>query len=176
MGQEKSSHPVVLMTTTEHIIIHHGYKMQLKLNSMETFPHGLDGLRLWEAGIVLARYVIHKSSQFRQKRVLELGAGVGIAGIAAKKWTQSTEVDITDYHPKVLENIRFNLKKNEVECPVFNLDWTSHPPQPQKYDIVIASDVVYFGSPVEDLYQLLKERVFKGGKAMIVIPVRKNYA
>ena len=63
--------------------------MTLDISSLETFPHGLDGLRLWEAGIVLARYVVNNSAQFKGKRVLELGAGVGIAGMTAKKWTES---------------------------------------------------------------------------------------
>lgn len=29
----------------------------LKLNELLIFPHGLDGLHIWEAGIVLARFV-----------------------------------------------------------------------------------------------------------------------
>lgn len=54
---------------------------------MDQFPHGLDGLRLWEAGIILARYIVHNNSLFKGKKVLELGGGVGIAGFTAKKWT-----------------------------------------------------------------------------------------
>jgi len=44
--------------------------MQLQLDSLETFPHGLDGLRLWEAGIVLSRYIVHHSHLFKDKKVL----------------------------------------------------------------------------------------------------------
>ena len=40
----------------------------------------------------------------------------------------------------------------------------------------MGSDVVYFGCPVADLYQVFKERLAKGGIGLIVIPVRKNYA
>jgi predicted nicotinamide N-methyase len=89
MGNKLTNHnSVVLNINTENIAIHHSYKMNLQIGSIETFPHGLDGLRLWEAGIVLARYVIHNSQMFKDKRVLELGAGVGIAGMTVKKWTQ----------------------------------------------------------------------------------------
>ena len=38
---------ILLKVKHEKIIIHHGYKMVLDIASMETFPHGLDGLRLW---------------------------------------------------------------------------------------------------------------------------------
>lgn len=61
--------------------------MRLRLSDVETFPHGLDGLKIWEAGIVLARYVILNCAVFKNKEVLELGSGVGVAGIAIKKWT-----------------------------------------------------------------------------------------
>lgn len=61
--------------------------MSLQICSLDKFPHGLDGLRLWEAGIVLARYIINQNFLFKNKKVLELGAGVGIAGMTAKKWT-----------------------------------------------------------------------------------------
>jgi predicted nicotinamide N-methyase len=44
--------------------------MTLELFSLDTFPHGLDGLRLWEAGIVLSRYIINNASLFKGKRVL----------------------------------------------------------------------------------------------------------
>lgn len=41
----------------------------------------------------------------------------------------------------------------------------------------MGSDVVYFGCPVADLYQVFKEKLEeKGGIGIIVIPVRKNYA
>lgn len=53
---------VLLRVKHEKIIVHHAYKMVLDIASMETFPHGLDGLRLWEAGIVLARYVVAHSA------------------------------------------------------------------------------------------------------------------
>lgn len=66
--------------------------MSLEISSLETFPHGLDGLKLWEAGIILARYVVNNNQLFKNKRVLELGAGVGIAGMAVKKWTECSDI------------------------------------------------------------------------------------
>lgn len=45
-GKQTTSQ-VMLKVKTERIIIHHAYKMALEIASLETFPHGLDGLRLW---------------------------------------------------------------------------------------------------------------------------------
>lgn len=141
---------------TEKIIIHQSFKMHLFLCTLDKFPHGLDGLRLWEAGIILARYVIHNNALFKNKKVLELGGGVGIAGLTVKKWTECTEIDITDYHPSVIENIKRNLHTNKISCPVFELDWTKHEVNPVQYQIILGSDVVYFGCPVADLYKVFK--------------------
>ena len=91
-NNQKPANQVILKVKRENIIIHRNYKMTLSISSLVTFPHGLDGLKLWEAGIVLSRYIINHSSLFKNKRVLELGAGVGIAGITAKKWTECREV------------------------------------------------------------------------------------
>ena len=62
--------------------------MKLTIDELSQFPHGLDGLKLWEAGIILARYIILNVELFKEKEVLELGAGVGIGGMVARKWTQ----------------------------------------------------------------------------------------
>lgn len=122
--------------------------MILTIGSLETFPHGFDGLRLWEAGIILARYVVHNPHLFKNKRVLELGAGVGIAGLTVKKWTECKEIEMTDYHPSVIDNINHNMEKNSAVCPVFNLDWKKHGVHTTQYDIIMGSDIVYFGCPV----------------------------
>ena len=76
----------------QQIIIHHAFKMKLILTDVETFPHGLDGLKIWQAGIVLARYAVLNCAVFKNKTVLELGAGVGIAGITIKKWTECQSI------------------------------------------------------------------------------------
>jgi len=48
------------------------------------------------------------------------------------------------------------MQKNDTYCPVFNLDWKKHSSFSEQYDIIMGSDIVYFGCPVEDLYQVFK--------------------
>lgn len=40
----------------------------------------------------------------------------------------------------------------------------------------MGSDIVYFGCPVKDLYQVFKTLLKVGGRGIIIIPERKNYA
>lgn len=44
------------------------------------------------------------------KVVLELGAGVGITGIALAKWAQPTRVVMTDYLANVIDNLNHNIE------------------------------------------------------------------
>lgn len=76
-----------LKSIETEIILDHTQNYFLKLNELLIFPHGLDGLHLWEAGIILARYIVSESKLFDGKNVLELGTGVGIGGLALLKYT-----------------------------------------------------------------------------------------
>ena len=49
----------------------------------------MDGLHIWDAGIILARFILTNKQLFENKSVLELGTGVGIGGITAMKYTKA---------------------------------------------------------------------------------------
>ncbi|KAG0646955.1 Elongation factor methyltransferase 7 [Hyphodiscus hymeniophilus] len=82
-------------------------------------PQGEDSRRLfshflWNAGLQLAEFIEEDSAQWSVKgeRVLELGAGTGLAGIVAGLMGAETVV-ISDYPaPEVLANIGANIKRN----------------------------------------------------------------
>jgi EEF1A N-terminal glycine/lysine methyltransferase len=85
-------------------------------------PQGEDSRKLfshflWNAGLQLAEFIEEGDLQGRDwsvegERVLELGAGTGLAGIVAGL-KGATEVVISDYPaPEVLGNIRDNVERN----------------------------------------------------------------
>lgn len=55
-------------------------------------------------------------------------------------------------------------------------DWRDRNKYQYSFDFIIGSDIVYFGCPVQDLYEVFKKYLRVGGKGIIVIPDRKNYA
>lgn len=75
--------------------------------------NGEEGLHLWEAAVVLSRWSVINNSIFYNKRVLELGSGCGLLGIALLKYTDSKEVVFSDYIDSVIKNLNFNIKDNE---------------------------------------------------------------
>ena len=60
-------------------------EISFQINSLNIFKHNKDGLRLWEAGIILSRFVLNNKEEFKGKSVIELGAGVGLASIVVDK-------------------------------------------------------------------------------------------
>ncbi|KAL4468016.1 hypothetical protein ABPG72_015886 [Tetrahymena utriculariae] len=158
------------------IILDEANKKQLKLNELLIFPHGLDGLHIWEAGIILARYIVFNSQLFSNKDILEVGTGVGIGGLAALKYTECKRVDMTDYNQDVLANIKKNSEKNSISkqrYDVFYLNWFEYAKFDKKYDIIIGSDIIYSGAPLKELYLLISKSLNKGGKAYIIIPSQR---
>ncbi|OWZ09735.1 hypothetical protein PHMEG_00017521 [Phytophthora megakarya] len=108
------------------------------------------GLKLWEAGWLLAEYVIAHESEFRDRTVLELGAGVGFTGMVLACVCHSSRIVLTDYAPNVMQNLRYNAEINSSKflCPVEvqTLDWETWQPtdhQDERPDVLLAGDCVY---------------------------------
>ncbi|CEG42734.1 Predicted methyltransferase [Plasmopara halstedii] len=108
------------------------------------------GLKIWEAGWLLAEYIIAHKSEFKDRKVLELGSGVGFTGMVLACVCHARHIVLTDYAPSVMQNLRYNVELNMSKfiCPiqVQMLEWESWHPQEaddEKPDILLAGDCVY---------------------------------
>mmetsp|Transcript_37511 Transcript_37511/g.43787 ORF Transcript_37511/g.43787 Transcript_37511/m.43787 type:complete len:398 (-) Transcript_37511:30-1223(-) len=69
------------------------------------------GCALWDGGLVLARWIYARGSTvFARRSVIELGCGVGLAGIMAAHWAES--VVLTDYIDETVRNALYNVGLN----------------------------------------------------------------
>jgi predicted nicotinamide N-methyase len=73
------------------------------------------GLKLWECSIDLAKHIVLSQENFKSKRVLELGCGQGLPGIAALKYGQGSQVVFQDYNEEVVENATKRCVKTNIE-------------------------------------------------------------
>ncbi|KAF4629461.1 hypothetical protein G7Y89_g8684 [Cudoniella acicularis] len=124
------------------------------------------------------------SNTHSQTRILELGAGTGLLGLAAAAmW--STDIVLTDMEV-IRENLLFNIDKNmdllesrgaKVIGDV--LDWT----EPEKgltkcfnkqFEIVLASDPLYDDSHPELVAKMIKQhlKLASSSRAMVAVPLR----
>uniref|UniRef100_A0A2P2PJC8 Calmodulin-lysine N-methyltransferase n=1 Tax=Rhizophora mucronata TaxID=61149 RepID=A0A2P2PJC8_RHIMU len=59
----------------------------------------------WPSEEVLAYYCLSHADMFRSQKVIELGSGYGLAGLAIAATTQASEVVISDGNPQVVDCI-----------------------------------------------------------------------
>lgn len=174
------------------LILSHSQGKSIYLQDCLIFPHHLDGLKVWEAGIVLSRYVCFNPELFNEKVVLDLGTGTGIASISALKYTAAKRVILSDYQPIILENALESLKFNkinhihkfpseikdfqyctfcgEARAIIQRFDWREQNNFDFQADCIIGSDIIYTGGYMKELFEVMSKQLVDGGKAYIVIP------
>jgi len=76
-----------------------------------------------------------------EKKVLELGCGLGLAGITAGKL--GAKITFTDYKEDALRYAKINSENNKIIKANFKLlDWEK-PENLEKYDLIIGSEIAY---------------------------------
>ncbi|KAG7359806.1 methyltransferase-16 family protein [Nitzschia inconspicua] len=148
--------------------------ISLQINEVSNAGLGT-GLNVWDGSIALAKYLESNPAIVEEKKILEVGAGTGLVGIAAAI-LGAKEVVVTDLEYS-LANLRGNILLNQpsvdekppkrkilpIEAKV--LDWF----RPQDFDccssenckttwipdVILASDVVWIDSLVLPLVKTL---------------------
>ncbi len=131
---------------------------------------------VWPGGRALARYILDHPLEFRSKRVLDLGAGSGIASIAAKRvgaYPVCIDIDRT-----AIEMAQCTAKQNNVTFPALQEDVTlwvepeSGKEQFQNFDIVMAGDVFYESDFSRKAHAFLRKALERGLRIIISDPDR----
>lgn len=131
----------------------------------ERLPYWAD---IWPSAYALAKYV--ENINCERKSVLELGSGVGLAGVSCGKL--GAFVTFSDYEDEALKFCEFNaLQNNLTKFSTKNIDWRN-PELDQAFDIVIGADIVYEERQFIPVINMLKKFLNVGGKAYIAEPNR----
>ncbi len=112
----------------------------------------------WASGLVLAHWLAQQPEWVRGKRVLDFGAGSGIAAIAAAK-AGAAEVVACDLDPLALDACRANAELNNVELS-YSKDFFQ---EADRYDLIIVADVLYDRANLP----LLDEFLSRGREALV---------
>ncbi|KAF9086551.1 Methyltransferase-like protein 22 [Mortierella sp. AD031] len=89
---------------------HWDYAVKIK-HAMGTDLRGV-GSQVWMGCFLLIDWVVHIKQQLSNSAVIELGAGTGLASIAASLLTSIDRTYCTDYDGDVLENCKTNIGLN----------------------------------------------------------------
>ncbi|WOL10826.1 calmodulin-lysine N-methyltransferase isoform X1 [Canna indica] len=137
----------------------------------------------WPSEDILAYFCANRPHIFRSKRVIELGSGYGLAGLAIAASSDAQEVVISDGNPDVVDYIQRNISVNAkvfgaTKVKPMTLHWNQNVDSDvsRTFDIIVASDCTFFkefhGSLACTVKSLLKDSEMS--EAIFLSPKRGN--
>ncbi len=122
--------------------------------------------KIWRTSLLLSYYVQRLPAQGR--RMLEIGAGVGVCGLFAAK--HGFDVTITDIHPDALLFTQINVLKNGLQdrARVARADFTQDR-LGRRFDIILGSEVLYKEDTYRPLTKFLLAHLENSPEAEIVL-------
>lgn len=132
----------------------------------ERFPYWAE---LWPSGVALATFLARRD--LSGARAIELGCGVGLAGVAAA--LRGARVLFTDFDPDALAFAAANHALNlGTAGAVRLLDWRE-PPEDLSAEVILASDVLYERRFLDPFLGALRVLLSPGGVAYVAEPGRR---
>jgi predicted nicotinamide N-methyase len=132
----------------------------------ERLPYWAD---LWPSARVLANEV--RTMRLADRRVLELGCGLGV--VAAGAALAGADVMATDYYEDALLFARLNVAEGTGRSIGTRLvNWVAMPADLGKFDVVLASDVLYEHRYAPLVADAIAATLVRGGEAIVADPGR----
>ncbi|XP_026456252.1 calmodulin-lysine N-methyltransferase-like isoform X2 [Papaver somniferum] len=175
------------LDTAPTLIMSQRVENNVSLNDFEICnKYNIDNTGLvcnWPSEDVLAYFCLSHADKFRSKRIIELGAGYGLAGLVIAAATDASEVVISDGNPQVVNYIQRNINANsaafadtKVKSMILHWNQEQVPEVLDTFDIIVASDCTFFKEFHEGLAKTVRAllRSSKDSEAIFLSPKRGN--
>lgn len=168
---------------------------------MENGDYGTLGAQTWGGACVMADMIVEDPAQFGipersgsdKLRVLELGAGTGLVGLAIAHLLRLRSVDsevvLSDFHPTILKNLQANVEANFSESSsglvhirAVPLDWSKFTTEDAQrtalgsFDIIVGADIIYEEQHAIWIKSCLETLLLPSAAFHLVIPLRRTHA
>jgi predicted nicotinamide N-methyase len=132
----------------------------------ERLPYWAD---LWPSARILADEL--SVMRLAGQRVLELGCGLGVVAIGAA--LAGAEVTATDYYDDALEFAALNVAEATGQTIATRMvNWVEMPRDLGRFDVVLASDVLYEHRYAALVANAIAATLVRGGEAIVADPGR----
>jgi len=164
------------------------WEKEVYIRELSIVEGGL-GCAVWDAAVIMSRWIWENRDLFKNNTVIELGSGCGLPGIVASFFADETV--LTDYLPQVLENLQYNVSLNCGEeeesneqdedgksedaklkvkaARVIHLNWDEIDNDPtngekvEPVDILIGSELTYSDLSVDSLIKVITKFMKRDG-------------
>ena len=123
----------------------------------------------WAGGLALARYVLDNPSVVAGRRVLDLGAGSGLVGIAAAK-AGAREVVAAEVDRYAVAALKLNMRLNGALISILHCDITGN--GAPATDVILVGDLFYASDLSEQIAAFLERCSNRGIRALVGDPWR----
>ena len=128
----------------------------------------LDGFplwaKIWQASWVLADYIAKKPVDSK-KKMLEIGAGIGLVSIVAASFGH--RISLTEFNSDALQFARANACINRCpQLPILAMDW-NRPRLTETFDYIVASEVTFRKNDWQPLVKLFKTYLNPRGQVIL---------
>lgn len=125
---------------------------------------------LWPAAEGLAQFISAHPSLVKNKKILELGSGLGLPSLVATHL--GGKVLATDFHPDVESYFLRNCRHSSISCDYQRLNWREAGQEIGQFDVVMGSDVLYESKHPSEVALGLLRFVKEGGTIILSDPGR----
>jgi len=125
----------------------------------------------WAGGLALARYVLDNPGVVAGRRVLDLGAGSGLVGIAAAK-AGAREVIAAEVDPYAIVALQLNANLNAAPISILHGDILDG--APPETDLILVGDLFYAADLSERVTAFLDGCANRGIPALVGDPWRAS--
>jgi predicted nicotinamide N-methyase len=126
---------------------------------------------VWPSALVLAGHL--QTVDVGARRVLELGCGLGLGSLALHR--RERDVTASDNHPLAGEFLAENVRLNALPpLPYRTGDWAAHDDNLGRFDLFVASDVLYDRGQPQMLSDFIARHANAVAEVLVVDPDRGN--
>ena len=124
---------------------------------------------LWQSEELLSHLMVTEKTG--DKRVLELGCGLGLASLVLKR--RGIDVTATDMNPYADGFLSYNASLNNIEAVNFGqANWIAGESPLGRFDLLLGSDLLYDHHNITPLTNFIEGHVRPDGEVLIVDPGR----
>ncbi|KAK5580801.1 hypothetical protein RB653_000825 [Dictyostelium firmibasis] len=145
------------------------FGVDVKLNVLDSAATDFDltGQVIWPSAQVLTQYIIKNQEEYKNKKILEVGSGVGVCGLFLARLGQPCT--LSDNNEIVLDLLRLNVEESTADgykCDCMKLDWGNQDDMDKcllkskedycdngGFDMIIGSDIVYWKIGIIPLFK-----------------------
>jgi len=124
---------------------------------------------VWPSGQMLAQLM--ESRAIEGLRILEVGCGLALASLVLQQ--RGADVTVSDHHPEVPMFLKNNTALNDLDdIAVIGGDWSDEKSDPEKFDLIIGSDLLYERGHYDQLSAFIDRHAREDASVVIVDPNR----